>query len=290
MISKAQLQKLAELRKSGKKIGLVQGSWDLFHVGHSRYLQKAKAYCDFLVVGVDSDEKVAWRKGPKRPIIPQAERMELLAGLAAVDMVVLKEFGDPKWGLIRAVCPQVFICIKENYSASELQEIATFCKKVEVLPRQATTSTSDKIRQVLIKNPTGSTLSVPSSLLEFALKQSTDEKCPVAAATCVKGVWYWGANQPSWDLSDYDLTHRTELFYNTVEHAEVNMLKKIPSNARLKEPVYVTLLPCERCIKMLAQRGCERIVYSEDHPKRGWSKRAHQEARDLDVQLIQLPL
>ena len=57
------------MKEQGKKIGLVQGSWDLFHIGHLRYMKKAKELCDYLIVGMDSDEKIRLRKGPSRPII-----------------------------------------------------------------------------------------------------------------------------------------------------------------------------------------------------------------------------
>lgn len=58
-------------KKTGQKVGLVQGSWDLFHLGHLRYIMKARALCDFLIISMDSDEKIRKRKGPTRPVIPQ---------------------------------------------------------------------------------------------------------------------------------------------------------------------------------------------------------------------------
>ena len=69
---------IAAARLQGKTIGLVQGSYDLFHLGHLRYLLKAKSLCDFLIVALDSDEKIRKRKGSGRPIIPEGERYDLL--------------------------------------------------------------------------------------------------------------------------------------------------------------------------------------------------------------------
>ena len=83
-------------REGGKKIVLTQGSFDLVHIGHARYLQKAKDHGDFLVVGIDSDAKIKARKGPDRPIVPEDERMEMLTHIKHVDLVVLKDIEMPK--------------------------------------------------------------------------------------------------------------------------------------------------------------------------------------------------
>src|SRR5271156_3110053 len=64
-------------RGLGLKIVLTQGSWDMVHIGHARYLEEAKRHGDFLVVGVDSDEKIRRRKGPDRPVVPEGERLEM---------------------------------------------------------------------------------------------------------------------------------------------------------------------------------------------------------------------
>jgi rfaE bifunctional protein nucleotidyltransferase chain/domain len=76
-----------ELRAAGKRVVFTNGHFDLLHVGHLRYLQAARALGDTLVVGVNDDAVTAARKGPGRPILPEIERAELLAGLACVDYV-----------------------------------------------------------------------------------------------------------------------------------------------------------------------------------------------------------
>src|SRR6201991_4208902 len=88
------------------RVVLTSGSFDLIHLGHVKYLAKAKQLGDVLVVGVDGDAKIRERKGPDRPMVPQEERLELLAHQRPVDFVYLKE-QDARWALIKAVEPDV---------------------------------------------------------------------------------------------------------------------------------------------------------------------------------------
>jgi D-beta-D-heptose 7-phosphate kinase/D-beta-D-heptose 1-phosphate adenosyltransferase len=75
-------------RAGGQAVVWSNGCFDLLHVGHVRSLQAARALGDVLVVGVNSDASVRRLKGPGRPIIPAAQRMELLAALECVDAVI----------------------------------------------------------------------------------------------------------------------------------------------------------------------------------------------------------
>ena len=135
----------------GLKIVLTQGSWDLIHIGHARYMREAKKHGDLLIVGVDSDEKIRARKGPERPIVPQEERLEMVTHLRYVDLVALKELHDPKWNLIKLVRPDVLIATERmEYTKKEVQELKKICGKVVLLESQATTSTSAKIRHLQI--------------------------------------------------------------------------------------------------------------------------------------------
>jgi D-glycero-beta-D-manno-heptose 1-phosphate adenylyltransferase len=79
----------ARLRAEGKRVVLANGCFDLLHVGHVRYLTAARALGDVLFVGLNSDAAVARLKGRGRPLMPQAERVELLKALRAVDHVVV---------------------------------------------------------------------------------------------------------------------------------------------------------------------------------------------------------
>ena len=88
----SKLRSLAELgsivtclRSAAKTVVFANGCFDLIHVGHVRYLQGARAQGDALIVGINSDASVRKLKGPRRPILPLEERMELLSGLECVD-------------------------------------------------------------------------------------------------------------------------------------------------------------------------------------------------------------
>lgn len=95
VVSLEDAAKLCEqARGAGRTVALTNGAFDLLHVGHVRYLQAAKALCDLLVVAVNSDASVKLSKGPDRPVIPEAERVELVAALGCVDLVVMFDERD----------------------------------------------------------------------------------------------------------------------------------------------------------------------------------------------------
>ncbi|HEY8992553.1 MAG TPA: adenylyltransferase/cytidyltransferase family protein [Candidatus Microsaccharimonas sp.] len=144
-------EKVAACKKLGLKIVLTSGSFDLMHIGHMRYVEKAKEYGDILVVGVDSDEKIRKRKGPDRPIVEEKERMQMLSHTRGVDLITLKNPTDPKWELIRIVHPDILIATAETYTSDEITQLeAGYCERVVVLEPQATTSTSARIRRLNI--------------------------------------------------------------------------------------------------------------------------------------------
>jgi rfaE bifunctional protein nucleotidyltransferase chain/domain len=96
------------LRGQGRRVGLANGVFDLLHVGHVRYLEAARALCDCLIVAVNSDRSTRENKGAGRPLVPEHERAEVVAGLAAVDWVVLFEGRDVS-EVIRALRPALQI-------------------------------------------------------------------------------------------------------------------------------------------------------------------------------------
>jgi D-beta-D-heptose 7-phosphate kinase/D-beta-D-heptose 1-phosphate adenosyltransferase len=96
------------LKKAGKKIVFTNGCFDLLHLGHVRYLEAARAEGDILVVGVNSDLSVHEIKGPRRPVVPENERAEVLAALACVDFVTLFDEPDPL-ETIRTLLPDVLV-------------------------------------------------------------------------------------------------------------------------------------------------------------------------------------
>ncbi|MFQ5645663.1 MAG: D-glycero-beta-D-manno-heptose 1-phosphate adenylyltransferase [bacterium] len=97
-----------ELRGRGKTLVFTNGCFDLIHVGHVRYLRAAKALGDKLVAAVNSDASIRRIKGSSRPIIPEDERMELLAALEMVDYVTGFNESDPE-RIIKEIKPQVLV-------------------------------------------------------------------------------------------------------------------------------------------------------------------------------------
>lgn len=88
--TRKELKKIVEkLKKQGKKIGFTCGAFDILHSGHVDYLEKAKKFCDILIVGVNSDSSVKEYKGEDRPIIPEKDRIKLISALEVVDYAFL---------------------------------------------------------------------------------------------------------------------------------------------------------------------------------------------------------
>ncbi len=96
------------LRAEGKRVAFTNGCFDLLHIGHVRYLAEARAQGDVLIVGLNSDASVRRLKGLMRPIVPDRERAEMLAGLASVDYVVIFEEDTPD-EIIKIVRPDVHV-------------------------------------------------------------------------------------------------------------------------------------------------------------------------------------
>ena len=96
-------------RARKERLVFTNGCFDLLHIGHTRYLQEARALGDCLIVGINSDASVrAIKPDGGRPIVPQAQRAEVLAALACVDHVVIFDEPDPR-ALIAAVQPDVLV-------------------------------------------------------------------------------------------------------------------------------------------------------------------------------------
>jgi rfaE bifunctional protein nucleotidyltransferase chain/domain len=112
MARRITLEELPALRgeatAAGKTLALANGIFDLFHVGHLRYLQGARAEADLLLVAVNSDASTRAYKGPGRPLVPEDERAEIVAALACVDYVVIFPTRDVV-PIIRALRPDVHV-------------------------------------------------------------------------------------------------------------------------------------------------------------------------------------
>jgi D-beta-D-heptose 7-phosphate kinase/D-beta-D-heptose 1-phosphate adenosyltransferase len=96
------------LRARGLKVGFTNGCFDLLHPGHLSVLRQARAECDFLIVGINSDASVKRLKGPQRPVQNQAARADILSALDMVDMVVVFE-DDSVLSLVKEIKPDVLV-------------------------------------------------------------------------------------------------------------------------------------------------------------------------------------
>jgi len=149
--TKGDLQRIIkDLKAKGKRIVFTNGCFDLLHLGHVRYLEKAKSLGDILVVGVNSDLSVRSLKGPGRPILPEEERAEILSGLACVDYVTIFNELTPL-ELISSLEPHILVkggdWTKETTVGKEVIERSG--GEVVILPLVEGSSTSNIIGTIL---------------------------------------------------------------------------------------------------------------------------------------------
>lgn len=148
-IERGEVGRLGErLRSAGLRVVSTNGCFDLLHVGHLRYLQAARALGDVLVVGVNSDESVRGLKGDTRPVVPEAERAELLAGLECVDHVFLFDELRPD-AFLAELRPHVH-AKGGDYAPEDLLEAETVRRhggEVRVLPLTPGHSTTELLRR-----------------------------------------------------------------------------------------------------------------------------------------------
>jgi D-beta-D-heptose 7-phosphate kinase/D-beta-D-heptose 1-phosphate adenosyltransferase len=145
------LYRIAEdLKKKGKRIVFTNGCFDLLHLGHVRYLEKAKSLGDILVVGLNSDSSVQSLKGPERPILPEEERAEILSGLGCVDYITIFDELTPL-ELISSLQPHILVkggdWTKEAIVGKEVVERSG--GEVVLLPFVEGSSTSNLIEAIL---------------------------------------------------------------------------------------------------------------------------------------------
>jgi len=149
---KTLLRIIKDLKAKGKRIVFTNGCFDLLHIGHIRYLEEAKALGDVLVIGVNSDSSVRKLKGPKRPILPEEERTEILSGLGCVDYITIFDERDPL-KLITSLHPDVLVkggdWTKDQIVGSEVVERSG--GEVVILPFVQGASTSNLINIILKK-------------------------------------------------------------------------------------------------------------------------------------------
>jgi D-beta-D-heptose 7-phosphate kinase/D-beta-D-heptose 1-phosphate adenosyltransferase len=141
---------LAEWRKQGLRVGFTNGCFDILHPGHVKLLTAARATCDRLIVGLNSDASVKRLKGADRPVQNERARAEVLAALEAVDLIVLFEQDTPL-ELITHVKPSVLVkgadYTREQVVGHEIVEAhGGEVRLVEILAGHSTTSLVDRAR------------------------------------------------------------------------------------------------------------------------------------------------
>ncbi|NJL16152.1 MAG: D-glycero-beta-D-manno-heptose 1-phosphate adenylyltransferase [Nitrospira sp.] len=145
------LSTLSAERAAGKRLVFTNGCFDLMHIGHTRYLQAAKALGDILVVGVNSDASVrSLDKAPDRPIVPDVQRAEVLAALGCVDYVVIFPESDPLQ-LITAVQPDILVkggdwAINHIVGREIVEARGGIVKTIPLVPGSSTTGLLQRIR------------------------------------------------------------------------------------------------------------------------------------------------
>lgn len=143
---------LSAERDSGRKVVFTAGVWDLLHEGHIRYLRKAKACGDILVVGVDTDIHTKKRKGPRRPLVLEKERVELLSELRSVDYIVYIGSLHDYEECIYILHPDVLVisATTNDFPEEIKQRYLQYCERLEIFEPQSATSTSNRLRKMMI--------------------------------------------------------------------------------------------------------------------------------------------
>lgn len=150
--------KVSELKKAKKIIGFTNGCFDILHVGHVLYLEKAKQKCDFLVLGVNSDASVKrLGKAPDRPINLEKNRAIVLAALASVDLVCIFEEDTPEQ-LIQLCSPDILMkgadyeALETDKNSKKYIVGSDFVRKnggkIETIPFEEGFSTTNLIKKI----------------------------------------------------------------------------------------------------------------------------------------------
>lgn len=141
---------IKKLKSENKKIVFTNGCFDILHAGHVRYLKESKKFGDILIVGLNSDVSVKKIKGETRPINPEMDRAEVLAGLEAVSYIVLFDETSPV-KLLEEIKPDIYTK-GADYTVETLPEAKTVLSyggKIEFikfLEGRSTTKIIDKIK------------------------------------------------------------------------------------------------------------------------------------------------
>ena len=146
------LSLLRKEKKKGRKIVFTNGCFDVLHVGHVRYLKKAKSLGDVLVIGLNTDASVKRLKGSGRPLNKEKDRAEVLGALAFVDRVVFFSEATPE-RLIRAVRPDLIVKggdwkKKDIVGSAFVESYGGKARSLPYIRGFSTTGLLDKIRKL----------------------------------------------------------------------------------------------------------------------------------------------
>ncbi len=142
----------AQWKQQGLTVVFTNGCYDLLHPGHLRLLELARELGDRLIVGINSDDGVRRLKGPQRPILPETERAELLASLAAVDAVTIFDEETPA-ELLAMLQPDILVKGADwAHWIAGRDVVEAAGGKVLALPVEPEFSTTDLVRRILELN------------------------------------------------------------------------------------------------------------------------------------------
>ena len=145
------IETFCQIFKDGKKtVALTNGTFDILHAGHVRYLNEAKKLADILILGLNSDASVKKYKSDKRPIVPQIERAEVIDSLKAVDYVVI--FNETTAdNLISKVKPNIYVKGGDytEESLPETNSVKKYGGKIEFIKVVEGCSTTNIIEKIL---------------------------------------------------------------------------------------------------------------------------------------------
>jgi len=147
------IRRADDLRRSGQRLVLTNGCFDLLHVGHVRYLQEARQLGDFLVVAVNGDQSVHCLKGEGRPLNGEQDRAEVVAALACVDYVTI--FSEPRvTEVIKALRPAIYVkggdYTLDTLNPEEvaaLKEAGAEIRTVALVPGKSTSGMIERLRK-----------------------------------------------------------------------------------------------------------------------------------------------
>ena len=152
------LQRITAHQQAGESIVFTNGCFDLLHIGHTRYLEEAKQLGEILVVAINSDTSVRQlAKGVNRPILPGAQRAEVIAALACVDYVILFDEPDPL-NLIKAIQPNVLVkggdwTAERIVGKDFVEERGGFVRTIPFVPDISTTAIIERILTAQGRSP-----------------------------------------------------------------------------------------------------------------------------------------